>query len=190
MVSVIDWFYPWQLCQNSLTICSHYLVCDSSLYPPCILLTHIFFNLFISVNCNFETPLPWPNLGGSWKTFDQWPVKQSIKSWNYTILLISNYIHTPCLSPLDIWNIECHSIFFQFRNIKFKKLKKSIWFRNWFLQATQAVKIKFELDKKIKFVLKSIFFRVCNKLPNWHFKNQAQIDTVLGSHCPCTWVAD
>ena len=67
--------------------------------------------------------------------------------------------------------------FFQFRNIKFKKFKKSIWFRNWFLQATQAVKIKFELEKKIKFDSKSIFFRVCNKLPNWHFKNQAQIDT-------------
>ena len=32
--------------------------------------------------------------------------------------------------------------------------------------------------QKIKFVSKSIFFRVCNKLPNWHFKNQAQIDTV------------
>ena len=31
--------------------------------------------------------------------------------------------------------------------------------------------------KKIKFDSKSIFFRVCNKLPNWHFKNQAQIDT-------------
>ena len=31
--------------------------------------------------------------------------------------------------------------------------------------------------KKIKFDSKSIFFWVCNKLPNWHFKNQAQIDT-------------
>ena len=33
--------------------------------------------------------------------------------------------------------------------------------------------------KKIKFDSKSIFFQVCNKLPNWHFKNQAQIDTVI-----------
>ena len=32
-------------------------------------------------------------------------------------------------------------------------------------------------QQKIEFVLKSIFFRVCNKLRNWHFKNQAQIDT-------------
>ena len=31
--------------------------------------------------------------------------------------------------------------------------------------------------KKIKFDSKSIFFWVCNKLPNWYFKNQAQIDT-------------
>ena len=31
--------------------------------------------------------------------------------------------------------------------------------------------------KKIKFDLKLIFFRVCFKLPNWHFKNQVQIDT-------------
>ena len=33
--------------------------------------------------------------------------------------------------------------------------------------------------KKIKFDLKSIFFRVCNNLPNWYFKNQAQIDTAF-----------
>ena len=35
--------------------------------------------------------------------------------------------------------------------------------------------------KKIKFDLKWFFFQVCNKLPNWHFKNQAQID--IGSMC-------
>ena len=35
--------------------------------------------------------------------------------------------------------------------------------------------------QKIKFVSKAIFFRVCNKLPNWHFKNQAQIDTMIVS---------
>ena len=51
---------------------------------------------------------------------------------------------SPCLSPLDFWNIECHSI----SKYQVWKIKKSIWFRNWFLQATQAVKIKFELEKK------------------------------------------
>ena len=35
---------------------------------------------------------------------------------------------SPCLSPLDFWNIECHSIFFQFRNIKFKKLENQFDF--------------------------------------------------------------
>ena len=36
---------------------------------------------------------------------------------------------TPCLSALDFRNIECHSIFFQFRNIKFKKLKNQFDFK-------------------------------------------------------------
>ena len=58
------------------------------------------------------------------------------------------------------------------------KIKKSIWFRNWFLQATQAVKIKFELEKKSSLFRNRFFSQVCNKVPNWDFKNQAQIDTV------------
>ena len=37
---------------------------------------------------------------------------------------------SPCLSPLDFWNIECHSIFF---SISKYQVKKSIWLRNWFL---------------------------------------------------------
>ena len=43
-------------------------------------------------------------------------------------LRIADVILTPCLSPLDFWNIECHSIFFQFRNIKFKKSKNQFDF--------------------------------------------------------------
>ena len=35
---------------------------------------------------------------------------------------------TPCLSPLDFWNIKCHSFFFQFRNIKFKMLENQFDF--------------------------------------------------------------
>ena len=38
--------------------------------------------------------------------------------------------------------------FFSISKYQVWKIKKSIWFRNWFLQATQAVKIKFELEKK------------------------------------------
>ena len=36
--------------------------------------------------------------------------------------------HSPCLSPLDFWDIECHSNFFQFQNIKFKNLKNQFDF--------------------------------------------------------------
>ena len=35
---------------------------------------------------------------------------------------------SPCLSPLDFGNIECHWIFFQFRSIKFKKSKNQFDF--------------------------------------------------------------
>ena len=37
--------------------------------------------------------------------------------------------YTPCLSPLDFWDIECHSNFFQFQNIKFKNLKNQFDFK-------------------------------------------------------------
>ena len=42
---------------------------------------------------------------------------------------------TPCLSPLDFWNIECHSIFFQFQTKKKKSISKQTRFF-----------VKFELD--------------------------------------------
>ena len=69
--------------------------------------------------------------------------------------------------------------FFSISKYQDEKMKKLIWFRNWFLKATQAVKVKFELDRKNQVGFKLNFFRVCKKLPNWHFKNQAQIDTAL-----------
>ena len=69
--------------------------------------------------------------------------------------------------------------FFSILKYQDEKIKKSIWFRNWFLQATQAVKVKFELDRKNQVCFKLDFFQVCKRLPNWHFKNQAQIDTAL-----------
>ena len=46
------------------------------------------------------------------------------------------------------------------------------------MQATQAVKIKFELEKKNKFDSKSIFFKF---VINSQIDIQAQIDTVLVS---------
>ena len=54
----------------------------------------------------------------------------------------------------------------------------SIW--NLILAGYSGSKNQVRTLQKIKFVSKSIFFRVYNKLPNWHFKNQAQIDT---AHC-------
>ena len=36
--------------------------------------------------------------------------------------------HTPCLSPLDFWNIEYHSIFFQFQTRKKKSISKQTRF--------------------------------------------------------------
>ena len=80
------------------------------------------------------------------------------------------------LHLLDVWNIECHLIFFPFQNIKFKKSNINLITKFIFVGYTGS-KNQVWTRKKIKFDLKSIFFRVCNKLPNWHFKNQAQIDT-------------
>ena len=78
-----------------------------------------------------------------------------------------------------IFEISSFTWFFSISKYQDEKIKKWIWFRNWFLQATQAVKVKFELDRKNQVGFKLNFFRVCKKLPNWHFKNQAQIDTAL-----------
>ena len=39
------------------------------------------------------------------------------------LLMTSQIEQTPCLSALDLRNIKCHSIFFQFRNIEFKNSK-------------------------------------------------------------------
>ena len=42
--------------------------------------------------------------------------------------------------------------------------------------AAQAVKIQFELEKKIQLVLKLIFISVWNKCPNGYFKKPVQIN--------------
>ena len=67
------------------------------------------------------------------------------------------------------WFLKC-----QFGSLlqtrKKNRFRNSIFFRVWtlFLQATQAVKIKFELDKKSSFEI-DFFFRVWNwKKIEWH----------------------
>ena len=85
---------------------------------------------------------------------------------------------TPCLSPLDFWNIECHSIFFQFRNIKFENQKINLISELIFAGYTGS-KNQVRTQQISSLFRNRFFFQVCNKLPNWLFKNQAQIDTAI-----------
>ena len=89
------------------------------------------------------------------------------------------YIRTmPYPSVLDFWKI------------KFENSSSTNWIFNLQKSISKLIfagytgsKNQVRTRQKIKFVSKSIFFfRVCNKLPNWHFKNQAQIDTAIVSH--------
>ena len=79
---------------------------------------------------------------------------------------------------ISTWFLKYQVSLIFFFNFEISSLRnqKSIWFRNWFLQATQAVKIKFELEKK-KSLIRNWFISSLFKLPNWHVKNQVQIDT-------------
>ena len=91
--------------------------------------------------------------------------------------VISKY-HSPCLSPLDFWDIECHSNFFQFQNIKFKKLKINLISKLIFAGYTGSSN-QVQTRKKIKLVLNSIFFQVWNKIRNPKFENRVQRDRAL-----------
>ena len=69
---------------------------------------------------------------------------------------------TPCLSPLDFWNIECHSILFQFRNIKFKKSKNQFDFKIEFQFSKIEAMHGFLYNKSTKALgLKDCFKLVC-----------------------------
>ena len=65
----------------------------------------------------FMTPMPFAYTG----TMSIFRLSNQ-KSLGYAHLVSTKSI-LPCLSPLHFWNFECHSIFFQFQNIKIKKLK-------------------------------------------------------------------
>ena len=67
-------------------------------------------------------------------------------------------------------------------NIKKIDFKPNLIFfssSNLIFTACVACKNQVWTQQKIEFVSKLIFFRVYNKLPNWYFKNQVQIDTAL-----------
>ena len=87
---------------------------------------------------------------------------------------------SPCLSPLDFWNIECHSIFFQFQTRKKNRFRNKLDFlssSNLIFTACVACKNQFRTWNKILLVLNSIFFRVWNKVRNPKFENRVQRDT-------------
>ena len=89
----------------------------------------------------------------------------------------SIHIYSLHLPPVYLHLIfEISSVTRFFFNFKISSLKINLISKLIFAGYTGS-KNQVRTRKKIKFDSKSIFFQVCNKLPNWHFKNQAQIDT-------------
>ena len=73
--------------------------------------------------------------------------------------------------------------FFSISNSKKNRFRNKLDFllsSHLIFTACVACKNQVRTRKKIEF-RNRFFFRVCNKLPNWHFKNQVQIDTVIVS---------
>ena len=100
-------------------------------------------------------------------------------SYNMIIALYSR------LDPLSIstWFLK-YRVSLDFSSISNSK-KNWFWNKLNFLSSSNliftacvACKNQVRTRQKIEFVSKSIFLQVCNKLPNWHLKNQAQIDTM------------
>ena len=122
----------------------------------------------------------------------QAPQFAPVFSWNYQTMLslkelllnrfmacsriIRNWrtTHPPCLSPLDFWNIECHSIFFQFQTRKKNRFWNSIFLlsSNLIFTACVACKNRVRTRKKNR-VSKSIFFfefEINSEIPNSKIK--------------------
>ena len=82
-----------------------------------------------------------------------------------------------CLSVLDFWNINL----VVYHKLEKKLISKQTWF---FVEFALDFYCLCSLQKSSSNSTKNwvcfeiYFFRVCNKLPNWYFKNQAQIDTM------------
>ena len=71
--------------------------------------------------------------------------------------------------------------FFSISNSKKNQFRNKLDFllsSNLIFTACVSCKNQVWTRQKLEFISKWISFRVCNKGPNWHFKNQAQIDTV------------
>jgi hypothetical protein len=108
----------------------------------------------------------------------------SESSWALLHFFSPSGLQTPCLSPLDFWDIECHSNFFQLQNIKFKKVKNQFDLISKLIFAGYTgSRNQVQNRKKIKLVLNSIFFQVWNKLRNPKFENRVQRDRALDKLC-------
>ena len=97
----------------------------------------------------------------------------------------SPYVMKQSIIPLSIstWFLKYRVSldYFSISNSKKNRFLNKLDFlstSNLIFTACIACKNQVRTRQKIEFASKTIFFRVCNKLPNWHFKNQAQIDTV------------
>ena len=83
---------------------------------------------------------------------------------------------SPCLSPLDFWNIECHSIFFQFQTRKKKSISKLDFLSSSNLIFTACVAVcrkaflffffwsVFFREKTFFYFVEKLFFYGCDNL--------------------------
>ena len=76
---------------------------------------------------------------------------------------------SPCLSPLDFWNIKCHSIFFQFQTQKKNRFQNKLDFLSSFnLIFTACVACKNQFRNQIDFLnFLNLIFRNWKKIV-WH----------------------
>ena len=125
-------------------------------------LGEIFWKNYIHMYITFFNMNPWDH-------FQTVPFLSPSHKTSFTLILPKggswkNPI-SPCWFVLEFWKI------------KLEKSSSTNQFRNWFLQATQAVKIQFEIDWKSS--SSNLIF------PNWFFRNQVQINRGKGwNDCP------
>ena len=100
----------------------------------------------------------------------------------YLIHIYCDYLTLPLSISTWFSKYRVSLDFFSISNSKKKSISKLDFLSssNLIFTACVACKNQVRTRKKIEF-RNRFFFRVCNKLPNWHFKNQVQIDTAWGS---------
>ena len=102
-----------------------------------------------------------------------------VKTHAYSYYTYYNYFLTPCLSPLDFWSIECHSIFFQFQTWKKNCFRNKLDFLSSSnLIFTACVACKNQFRNQIDFLIfQTWHFEIEKKLSDTRYlKNQVEID--------------